>query len=126
MLRRPCLPSVTNASAYTPDYKRCAEEETERLGRLRSAIAVRHAREIAAGPACLREKKVNPTVLQHFGVDPDSQDGAAELVSRGVVIGGSLSPQCITEICAWQTSAEPDRDTTSWCHTGETETLPQQ
>jgi uncharacterized lipoprotein NlpE involved in copper resistance len=110
-----CEASVTNASAYTPDYERCAKDEQEREEQIRAALATRHAREIAAAPVCLREKKENPTTLRYFGLDPDSPDGAAELVSHGVFIGGSLSPQCVTQICTWLRSAEPDRDAKLWC-----------
>jgi hypothetical protein len=112
-----CEASVTNPSAYTPDYERCAKDEAERQEQLRAALATRHARDIAAAPGCLREKKENPTTLRYFGVDPDSPDGAAELVSQGVFIGGSLTPQCVTEICTWLRSAEPDRDAKLWCQT---------
>lgn len=110
-----CRASVTNPSAYTPDYDKCAEEEIERQEKLRTALAVRHAREIAAAPECLRHKAAGRTTLKEFGVDPDSPSPAAELVSRGVFIGGSLSQQCMIEICAWQNGAEPDRDAKLWC-----------
>jgi hypothetical protein len=89
---------------------RCVAERRKKATALLETIHARHAAELAAAPDCLRAFSVPADVLRKEGINQDSPNAIADLLSRGFILSAVMEfPECRSQVCRWRQDTDPER-----------------
>jgi hypothetical protein len=96
-------------AGWQTDMK-CVADRQKKIATLVERIRAQHAADLATAPECLRQFTVPEEVLKKEGIDADSPDAIADLLSRGYLLSSVMRDRaCVSEVCRWRTGTDPER-----------------
>lgn len=81
----------------------CVVDREKRRVAIGNALYDVHVADVERAPACVTRYRVSPDVLKAAGLNPKARNPAAELVTRGFILGALKNDsECAAEVCRWR------------------------